>query len=593
MTSWARIILVVATMGLVVGAVRRLTLLPLVCLSTLIWVLFEWLRLQWVVRVALPTVQLRRTVNGHGGPTGVVWQGRPVTVRVQIQSRYLPGELWSFADATSEMLRAARQPSVDEQDRSLAHDVTAISSTPSETPRRRANGEYEMWLEYRATPLGAGRVTWPGVTFHWKSPFRLFEYQAQLPARQVFRVLPEFDRSVETQATIKRHNALPTHGIHRTLRAGAGSELLELREYVPGDPPKSIAWKASARRDQLMTRQYESEVPVRVHLIIDRCFETRSGPFGERMIDQINSLAATIGRAAISAGDPVRATFVDERITRRLPWLMGDLGHLQLLGALADECSGPPASVPEMTVDMFDALIACVRRRTPAWWREELLWSPTLARPRTRRRFRFAQLLATLYRLPLAQQYRACVSDEVLTQCASRWLADSEVSWTPPFYQSVSPPRTADAAYGPAGYASTFHIAALRDALGHAVGTAQDTELLVLMAPLSVLTAAISQLRPTIKLALARRHRMVIVAPTPTGVRPPQEPMAARGASLSELVEVAEVARTRYQFKQLKRELASLQALVTLAADQTALRRILQEIDRAQRGTRRAAAPAG
>jgi uncharacterized protein (DUF58 family) len=58
-------------------------------------------------------------------------------------------------------------------------------------------------------------------------------------------------------------------GIHRFRRPGSGSELLDLRDYLPGDPPKTIAWKVSARRDRLITKEFESEVPVRCTLFVD------------------------------------------------------------------------------------------------------------------------------------------------------------------------------------------------------------------------------------------------------------------------------------------------------------------------------------
>src|SRR5262249_8641208 len=69
--------------------------------------------------------------------------------------------------------------------------------------------------------------------------------------------------------TVKRHNELPPPGIHRLRKPGSGSELLDLRDYLPGDPPRTIAWKVSARRDRLITKEFESEVPVRCTLFVD------------------------------------------------------------------------------------------------------------------------------------------------------------------------------------------------------------------------------------------------------------------------------------------------------------------------------------
>ena len=49
----------------------------------------------------------------------------------------------------------------------------------------------------------------------------------------------------------------PAGGKGRPRPARAGDDVHHLRAYRPGDPPRSVAWKASARRDSLLVREYE------------------------------------------------------------------------------------------------------------------------------------------------------------------------------------------------------------------------------------------------------------------------------------------------------------------------------------------------
>ena len=79
----------------------------------------------------------------------------------------------------------------------------------------------------------------------------LFYFETFVPVVVEYRVLPVLADAGGRPAVHKRHNLLPPPGIHRHRRPGTGSELLDLREYLPGDPPKTIAWKVSARRDRL------------------------------------------------------------------------------------------------------------------------------------------------------------------------------------------------------------------------------------------------------------------------------------------------------------------------------------------------------
>ncbi|AWH23425.1 MAG TPA: DUF58 domain-containing protein [Stenotrophomonas sp.] len=62
--------------------------------------------------------------------------------------------------------------------------------------------------------------------------------------------------------------ALPERGsdpLHTRAHA-SGEELHQLRPYRAGDPPRSIAWKHSARRDSLLVREYEKPVGIEVML---------------------------------------------------------------------------------------------------------------------------------------------------------------------------------------------------------------------------------------------------------------------------------------------------------------------------------------
>lgn len=49
--------------------------------------------------------------------------------------------------------------------------------------------------------------------------------------------------------------------------AGEGQEYANLREYRTGDPPRQIAWKASARHDSLFVREHER--PIGATLVLD------------------------------------------------------------------------------------------------------------------------------------------------------------------------------------------------------------------------------------------------------------------------------------------------------------------------------------
>jgi uncharacterized protein (DUF58 family) len=97
-------------------------------------------------------------------------------------------------------------------------------------------------------------------------------------------------------------------------RRGGGTELHELREFLPGDPFKSIAWKASAKTGRLVVREVDQEVQQTLVLVLDACGSMRGGTAGERKLDFALELCVAHSRAWLDRGDRVGLITVDGRV---------------------------------------------------------------------------------------------------------------------------------------------------------------------------------------------------------------------------------------------------------------------------------------
>ena len=74
-----------------------------------------------------------------------------------------------------------------------------------------------------------------------------------------------------------------------------GGELFRgVREWSPGDPPRSIAWRASARHGRLLTREFEREDTGRAVVVLDA--DARDLPAADRAsaVERACSLAASL-----------------------------------------------------------------------------------------------------------------------------------------------------------------------------------------------------------------------------------------------------------------------------------------------------------
>src|SRR5262249_15426401 len=86
---------------------------------------------------------------------------------------------------------------------------------------------------------------------------------------------------------------------------GEGSDLRELREHQPGDPFRRIAWKASAKRGQLLVRDFEREERDVVWAVLEASVELWAGPLGRAAMDLAIDVVAAVCTRHLSRGDRV------------------------------------------------------------------------------------------------------------------------------------------------------------------------------------------------------------------------------------------------------------------------------------------------
>lgn len=117
-------------------------------------------------------------------------------------------------------------------------------------------------------------------------------------------------------------------------RRGGGTDLHELRDFQPGDPFKSIAWKASARAGQLLVREVDQEVQQTLVLVLDVSGSLRGGSLGSRKLDSALELAASLSHFWLDRGDRVGLITVDGRILANVTPGEGPAHLLRLYDAL-------------------------------------------------------------------------------------------------------------------------------------------------------------------------------------------------------------------------------------------------------------------
>ncbi|MCB9544223.1 MAG: DUF58 domain-containing protein [Myxococcales bacterium] len=173
----------------------------------------------------------------------------------------------------------------------------------------------------------AGHWRIHGVELTVVGPLGLARAARYRPAELALNVRPRRRPAVEVAALLARRGAARDRvGRHIAGRAGGGLELRELREYVPGDPLKTVAWKATARRRRPLVRAFEEETVRRVQVLLDIGPTMRAGPLGQTPLDRAIELCATLCEEGVH--DRIGLTTFDHRVYGHLR-PAGGREHLQ------------------------------------------------------------------------------------------------------------------------------------------------------------------------------------------------------------------------------------------------------------------------
>jgi uncharacterized protein (DUF58 family) len=126
-------------------------------------------------------------------------------------------------------------------------------------------------------------------------------------------------------------------GDYRALVHGDGTELAQIRPYVPGDDVRSIDWNVTARTGQPHVREHLAERVLVTWLVLDTSPSMQFGTADRRKADVAEGVAIALGHVATRRGNRLGVvTFGDDR-PRALPARQGRVGLIGLLSALRSE----------------------------------------------------------------------------------------------------------------------------------------------------------------------------------------------------------------------------------------------------------------
>lgn len=196
-----------------------------------------------------------------------------------------------------------------------ALEITVTDDAPGETAGLPASLRLSAGLEaevvYTATVMRRGRHAFGPTAVRWRSPLGLWLGQRRLesPPDEV-RVYPDFRHLREWGVNGRPDDVrLPRRAVRRP---GGESEFERLRPYVAGDPYRHVDWKATARKQRLISREYGQEVNQNVVFLLDSG-RLMTAPIGGLVaFDHALNAALAMGHVALRHGDRVGLMVYDD-----------------------------------------------------------------------------------------------------------------------------------------------------------------------------------------------------------------------------------------------------------------------------------------
>lgn len=210
-------------------------------------------------------------------------------------------------------------------------------------------------LIYYFTPARRGNVTFQSI--HWRatSPWGFWQLHWLIPLPMSTRVYPDVQaiRGVELLA---RQNRLAEGGVRMTRLHGKGSAFDRLREYRREDEFRSIDWKASARQESLIAREYTIERNQTIVLAVDSGRSMCHAEGVATHFDRALNSALLLAYTALRQGDHVGLLACSSKVQASIPPVRGLRSIDTLIRNIYD-------LEPEYTSTDYQLMVDELRRR--------------------------------------------------------------------------------------------------------------------------------------------------------------------------------------------------------------------------------------
>lgn len=184
-------------------------------------------------------------------------------------------------------------------------------------------------FEYTVRPTERGEYTFSDIFVFVSMLTQMVQRKVVVKDKEVVATYPSILQMKQYELKVFAKTALS--GIKKIRRLGHNNEFEQIKNYVQGDDFRTVNWKATSRRNELMVNQYQDERAQHIYSIIDKSRSMRM-PFDElTLLDYAINSTLAFSNICLKKGDRAGLmTFSDklgsklaaERSSRQLQRIM-------------------------------------------------------------------------------------------------------------------------------------------------------------------------------------------------------------------------------------------------------------------------------
>ncbi len=145
-------------------------------------------------------------------------------------------------------------------------------------------------------------------------------------------------------------------GGRKSVMMGRGIEIVDHREYVPGDDFRAIDWKLYGRTEKLYIRRFEEERKQILHILVDSSASMDFSIEGMRKFDYAGSLAAGFVYVAMKNYEKFTTTLYREDIGRLMQPKKGKRNFFRVIEMLNRAEQGGKTNL-KMCMEQYSSMI--------------------------------------------------------------------------------------------------------------------------------------------------------------------------------------------------------------------------------------------